>query len=652
MIFGSADGSPVYLDSWVRKPVGQWKNVSVANIQQQPTPPELTDGNFLVKNLRINATQGWFGEATIEHKFTDDLQMQFAAYGSNHYQDVYTAFGARNLMRDAASVLPDGSPNPDAGGYFLDVGTNELRDSKFENHNLRWTTSYNLDLRETSKWLGRHQIAAMVEAREGVRYTNRHSIFNTDAARPNTANNLAGVNRLRTIVYVDPSRGGYIGNGPAPDMRKLPAIYSSFDGITAEWKNFLAGTHDEQQQDSYLIATHSQFFEDRLVVTAGYRIDKQDFQTVASGDWEKDDMGFFVPWQESAAKPQKVDDASGIEEDTYSLGAVYHLIEDRGAIDYFSISFNKSTNFAPSLGFPTFSGGVSGSSTGETEDFGFKLGMFKGKLNATLNFFESGQIGARRGGAGIAVNAWNDVWNGLEEVTGDISLLDNLLDQQIQNSDTDDFIAKGLELNVSYNPVPNWRISLLASKNQTEKSNILPATRKFVAENWGALRSEYGDVVLPGNITVNERLDDADTALATVYAQAGTQPLEQREWKFSVSTNYRFTEMLEGLSIGGYLLWQDKPVIGYYRDADNEPVSDDPIFGDTMLDLGLNLSYTLMILDGKIEWRTQLNIRNLLDDTDTYPNRGEASQADRDVYVWGYNFREPRSFIITTSFLF
>ena len=652
-VWGSLGGEMDVVPSWRHHAISNFNRVTVDNLNREPTPPEFNNGRDLAENLRVQDQRGNVAEINLEHKFTDNLYMQLSAFYHEIYQDMWISWSSNQVGVDAASTLPDGSSNPDAGRYYLNGGVMQIRELDFENLNFRWTASYDLDLEKVSKWLGRHQFAAMIEDNSGTRWTNRGQLFNTDAARPNQ-NYLSGQNKLRTIIYVDPQKG-LIGDGPKPDTRTMDTYLSTFPGITAEWKNFIEGTHETIEQRAYMIAAQSHFFNDRFVTTAGYRIDEQDFWNTPAGTWDRDpNTNFYLNYQDNTAPKALVDDVSNLSEGTYSLGAVLHLIEDQGALDYFSLTYNRSNNFAPSPGFPDFYGSVTPNSTGETEDIGLKAGMFGNKLHATVNFFESGQLNARGPNVGAMTNAYNSVWFELEESTGDQSYLNNLLDTQSSNSDTFDNAAEGLEFQLTYTPVSNWRLSFMASQNETIKTNILPRTAAFMATEFPKVKSAHGSYIMEDGQTVTEHLNEAEALMQPQFTQEGTRPLNQREWRYNLITNYRFSQgPLEGFSIGGYFKWQDKPVIGYFRDGNNQPNPFDIIYGDTFLDTGLNFGYRTRIMNDKVEWSTTINIRNLLNDEDIIPREaGQTSATDRTPFVYTYNFRAPRSLILSTSFKF
>lgn len=650
ILYGSA-GQTDLAPSWLHHPVSDFNRESVTNHNRQTVPFDFAGDDNLAGNLRVDERWGTNWDASIEHQFTKDLNMQLAFYESTQRQDLWISWSANQIWADAASTLIDGSPNPDAGRYYVNAGVMQLRDFEFNNQTFRWTTSYKLDLLEVNKYLGRHQFALMYEDREGSRGTDRGQLFNTDPNRVNP-NYLAGANKPRPVFYVN--RDGQ-STGPIPDTRNMAEYISQFPNITGEWANFTTGTWDENYQTSYLAAVQSNFFNDRLITTFGYRVDEQDFYNIAGSRWLREDRGFYLSYRDmGSVDAERVDDVSGISEDTYSAGAVYHLIESRGSLDYLSLAYNQSTNFEPSSGAPNYQGGIRGPSQGETQDFGIKFGLFGNKLEGNLNYFESGQVGARLTGIGYVTNGFNAIYEGLEEVTGDPAWLSRVLDNQTQNGDIFDNDAKGIALQFAYSPSRNWRIAFAASRDETVKSNIAPSSTLYIAENAPGLRSSVGATVLPDGRTVNEVLTDIDLQHARTLGQAGTQPLNQRQYKLSLNTNYSFREgRLRGWDIGGNLLWQDEPIIGWARDANGDIIPSERFYGDSMLNVGLALGYRTKIMNDKVTWITRLNVRNLFDDTDLQPAQAEESAAGSRVpLIYAYNFREPRSFILSTRFQF
>jgi hypothetical protein len=217
-------------------------------------------------------------------------------------------------------------------------------------------------------------------------------------------------------------------------------------------------------------------------------------------------------------------------------------------------------------------------------------------------------------------------------------------------TDTTDFTATGSEIEVVYNPTSNWRILANVAKQETVQINAFPGTKEFVARmlpiwtsnltdprtgtvvNLGDIpRAGYGIGFGPANPpdATAERtsvwLDrDVLVPFATAIAQEGSASAEQRKWRVNLVTNYRFGrgsifgERLKGWSVGGAVRWQDKLGIGYptTRNANGSVTIDikRPYYAPAETNVDGWVGYTRKIFNGRIEWRAQLNVRNLVAD--------------------------------------
>ena len=77
------------------------------------------------------------------------------------------------------------------------------------------------------------------------------------------------------------------------------------------------------------------------------------------------------------------------------------------------------------------------------------------------------------------------------------------------------------------------------------------------------------------------------------------------------------------------------------------PNTNQPIYGSPLVTLDGFAGYTRRILKGKVAWRVQMNVRNLLNNTDLIRQR-----SDPDGMFVSSAAKEPRSFILTNSFEF
>ena len=647
IIFGSA--APINpVQNWRNYAVSDWYRAGVTNHSNLNIPIDFYDRNLNMGTHRLDDRYFLIGDITLEQKFSDNFYMQFAYFTNDHQKDIRFT-GGNQIWADASTTLPDGSPNPNVGDYFFGGNTVENRDFTYENRNLRWTATYDLDLTEHSKWLGRHMLSLMYGDNTGRRFTDRQRLQNTTPLPGYNSNILNGQNSIRPVFYVDLDKGDRASSDML-DLRKFDTQFSEFPGITAEYVNRIAGVDTETSQKIYMLAGQSFFFDDHLVTTAGYRIDQQDVSDVEAADWAKKSDGTFTGYRDGINKRTLNESVSGVEEGTYSYGGVYHLIRNKDWVDHFSLSYNRSNNFEPSVAGNNFQDVPRDFSTGQTIDYGFNASFFQGKLNGKITWFESSQKFARAGDQGFVRTGFDAIWSALADEV-DPSYLNRVF---ITNTtDTFDTVAEGMEIGATYLPTENWRFALFGSQNKAVRSNIIPSAVQYLNDNTPEVLM-FGDVLVPdqSNLPISEVVKNMQDDMAFVQAQDGRLQPEMREWKFSLLTNYDFSEgELKGVSIGGYINWQDKSAIGYAFDDDGKINVNKPFFGGELFDTGFHIGYKTKIYNGRIDWKIQLNIRNLLDETEPTPVRADEDPHKNDVReTWAYRIIEPRSFLLSNTF--
>jgi hypothetical protein len=231
---------------------------------------------------------------------------------------------------------------------------------------------------------------------------------------------------------------------------------------------------------------------------------------------------------------------------------------------------------------------------------------------------------------------------------------------------TVDLEAEGMELELVYNPTPNWRIAFNATRQEAvqtgggaEFDDWLKNAPYFDTDIDGvpdmsivdALTGPYKDVQFNWNETLENYLLDRWWLpwFSQITVDNGKATPELSKWSFNLIQNYDFrTGPLKGFSIGGSVRWRQKQGIGYGLKDDNPAELDfnKLIQGDDYLRLQMWFGYKHKFENG-ITWNVRLNIRNLLDDTDLIPIK-----ANPDGTVAGYRIGEPRVFEIVNTIQF
>lgn len=245
-----------------------------------------------------------------------------------------------------------------------------------------------------------------------------------------------------------------------------------------------------------------------------------------------------------------------------------------------------------------------------------------------------------------------------------------------------DFASEGLEIEGVWNPTDNWTFAFNAAQMEVVKTNVLQSYREYFdlrEPEWLAM----GDLVARPNTV--KWFDDLNgdgiaqpgepSTAQTIYqrtrtvqwpgllrqiSQDGRGSHEIREWRYNIITNYRFDDdsALKGWAVGGAFRWEDEVAIGYedgfFEDTgvvgiDSVAVSDvtKPIFGPSEKNLDMWVTHQRKIFDDKVDWRIQLNIRNVLDDDDLI-----FTAVDSDGTPTRVRIVNPMNFRLTSTFSF
>jgi hypothetical protein len=233
-----------------------------------------------------------------------------------------------------------------------------------------------------------------------------------------------------------------------------------------------------------------------------------------------------------------------------------------------------------------------------------------------------------------------------------------------------------MEIELTYNPTPNWRIHLNVAKQEAVKSNIDPALKRYFNERFTQLeaigtrlwmstdRALEGPGMPENN---NSRFINPDTGefhpvvagnLAAFFgavAQEGLPTQELREWHANLITNYEFgsggPSFLEGFGIGGALRWMDDIALGNPLLQDEfgnwVPDIDNPYMGGSETQLDLWITYNHRFEKANIDWRIRLGVKNIFGNDDLIP-----VNANPDGTVNTLRLEQPRILELTSTFMF
>ncbi len=185
---------------------------------------------------------------------------------------------------------------------------------------------------------------------------------------------------------------------------------------------------------------------------------------------------------------------------------------------------------------------------------------------------------------------------------------------------TSDTRSEGVEMELFYRPNDNWDIMINASKTEASRANPGGSLASWIEARNEIWNGTAGDIRMwsgTGNGSMKQQWNN------NLYRNWQLQRLldganvsELRPWRANVISNYRFNDgKLSGVNIGGSYRWEDELAIGYPPIATTDGESFDlsnPYIGDSESHLDLWIGYQKPIFGDKVDWRIQLNVKDVL----------------------------------------
>ena len=447
-----------------------------------------------------------------------------------------------------------------------------------------------------------------------------------------------------------------------------------------------------EEVESSSLALQSSILDDAIVSTLGWREDEYSSWR-APGPVQD---GFVYTTPPLATDPDLVQ-----KEGTFAYGIVARLpnsLRDSLSLGWdFSLFYNQSDNFSPTAPrIDLFTNDIP-PPTGETEEYGVMISSDDNKMSLRLTSYETSSVGEsfdnRMGNNQISRGLENAIRNIItaEDLPGDNVLSHPAVDpfvswlrsdasayyrdafefditygpdglptdvsMDVANGrlfETRDSVSEGYELEVTYNPLQNWRMALNFAKQEAVTANSARTGLAFLELLEPDLSGVVGTLPMFGadGAPLSDTLIEFDNSIKRPIAGDGFPNFELRENRMNFVTNYSFNEgKFAGLGIGGAVRWQDEVAIGngYKLDPDLGEISDltDLHYGPSETNFDAWVSYGKKIANDKIDWKVQLNVRNIGVGKELIP---VATQPDGTVAV--SRIAPPMTWTIRNSFDF
>ncbi len=395
----------------------------------------------------------------------------------------------------------------------------------------------------------------------------------------------------------------------------------------------------------------------------------------------------------------------------------------------FSAHFNTSSNFVAGGTRTTIFGERLPQQSGDTKDIGFTLRALENKLDLKVNFFESTQIGASENPKGRPNNVWVNILesNTPEEIAatgipappqGFLTAYEFELDnpggeQQILYTDNGDGTftesvmitdgwtsrnpqqnaivtpvgstdSEGVEIELAYNPTPNWRIMINGTRAESVRNDIAAPElswleqriplwldpniggrlylddRQIVREDGNGniigVEPDYDELIL--NPQTGLLHDDIQQLINDVNKFAvfdGLPAPELREWRWNFITNYQLGEEMPGflkrVAVGGAWRWESETFLGtgLMRDESGSLTQDvtQKYEGPTNDRVDFWITYRQRFERLKMDWRMRIGVNNAFSSEGLIPT---ASNPDGGYGV--FRIEPPTTWSVANTFSF
>jgi len=530
--------------------------------------------------------------------------------------------------------------------------------------------SYNFDFtRRPAGWLrylGRHQAAVFVEHSDTQGWSSNNNLYNvTPFATTGAAAALTnGANLLQYRYYFDPARGK-VGTSAGQTLLNYPVLYANTpipprdpSGVTPGYIAQQGPSVSESIVTTRALAVQSFLWSGRLVFTNGLRHDIQTGWTATPQDFAtaRDSNGIAPRGSGLNLRTFKPTSRLSRGGHTASHGAVFH------ALPWVSLSFNTSNNFRVNAAGTDIYGELLPNPEGEGKDYGLKFSFFDRRLFFDVSYYTNSSVNASDSiSANPAGNFGqiNDVWLAIAAFTGDNKYRSYPYSHQATTwADVVTTSSKGWEFAVTANPTPRWRSVLNGSirgDNTTSTRGTIVA--RYFAQYLPEIKSHPEWLPLAANgVIVSDRIADIENTLVN-FAAIKNSPSSNfaSKWTLNLIQSYDFARegYLKGFSIGGSMNARGKAINGFAVDSKFVLDPTRPYTSPAYANFGAWITYKRKIFKNRIDWRLQLNVRNLFDENTIYPLIAVDTRDGKHTPTTAvYTLKEPRTYQFTSTFRF
>ncbi|GAB5561430.1 MAG: hypothetical protein SynsKO_30770 [Synoicihabitans sp.] len=484
--------------------------------------------------------------------------------------------------------------------------TGLLDESRHYNQTLYSARADPVDTFDLATALGEHHVVTQRSGQEfALPVQNDMNFLNINSLSDLAGVGIQGVShgRARSNMSNAPISANFTGWNPSTGR------FVNFDTVVNtifQPNSWPAASHANKRVttvDSEVFIGQHSLWDNTVVLTGTWRSDKAASQGIGVANARRDIRDTLDPTY--LAGPQGPFPVTA-DDETTSYSIMVHTPPFLRERMPFELSVYKSSadNFTPTGGNVTIFNDTVGATAGVTEEKGFIISGLDGKLSARFNWYESGVVnrrfenGAVSASAGIllglaqqATNPANSQFSiadvqaalppqGVIDVSGFVvdwsDPTSATTNRNSSDTGTQDFTSEGMEIEIAYNPTPEWTLLFTAGQQETVASNTFPEMQRYVNEhvlpNW--VNSNFAQNYFIDAGATQTLAERAQTSIVDVVARSaledGNPAKEQAEWRYAFNTSYNFGKFDDGIlkylgdfTLGGGVRWQDKVGIGF-----------------------------------------------------------------------------------------
>lgn len=565
----------------------------------------------------------WTGTLIVQQQLLKNLYIEVGVNKQNDQREVRRTMvhSAIGIKMDPNKTLPGGILNPNYGEMFIE-GQAVRNTTDNDNLNKRVSLTYEWDSQR--QWLGRHRWLALATQEDSDGYGVQWNESNLTPLNPAVPAYSNAQNTIFRRTYLDFNGGNrYFNQDPFSAQQAAVNFSDPANGLAGTitpgfYRSNLNPT--EAVNKSAMIAGQSQFWNDRFILTYGYRKDEAERRASSPVRNTVTQEIVDFTW----------DDPTHYKGSTRTLGAVFHLTS------WLSVYGNRSDNFTPQNGID-INGDNIGNVRGDGQDFGLKFRVGDGKIYGRVGYYKTGVL-SQTGRQFETLIAIQQIWTAIEGATGPHAV--KFQGAPALNTDTQDFDVDGLEFEVVANPVKGLALTLNYATLEGVATNLFPITRAHIAENRALWEANTALPVTGG--TVADNLAEIDSRMTQVDLQEGRQGTGTYAKSFNAFGRYQFqSEALKRWSLGAGARFRADRILGYKSTLE-------PVYSPKWFMVDASLGYRRPIFNKRVQMRLQLNVQNLLDNRDLIWNGIRPATGEK----IDYTLFTPRMVSLTGSFEF